>query len=361
LFDKLKLVFAAEWYVTPNNTIVFKYTKDLISYLPIYDFTATGAEKIYGLVYTFNGDKKPAYGRYQYQDDGSDLASQEMSTLYSDIIDFDGPAYNPMLEGDVTKNFEFAPTGFIRDGRAKDYMELLINDGKVAAFILIAAIAVYAVVHTITAPAWFPATAGSIATVAALIVYMELWALAVKGKADNLKDEFINNPIYTGAVRLTSEQVLTPRLILWDGVSKQRAKVEREITLLAPNLFYNPEAVAYNVRNKIAEDNPDLAVYNYPLYFDGDFKGNLFDQYHDEIDNPLKSKEGHQTVKWYVDLCEGMLNLFGVFENQYAVIGKVVLLEKRNGYNVFARIGNINVDYEGNRINLKGTVLRRTA
>lgn len=367
LLDKLKTVFCAEWYVTPNNTIVFKYTKDLVSYLPIYDFTASGAEPIYGLIYTFNGDKKPAYGRYQYQDDGSDLASQEMSTLYSDIIDFDGPAYNPMLEGDVTKNIEFAPTGFVRDGRAKDYMELLVNDGKVAAYILIAAIAVYALVHTITAPAWFPASAGSIATVVALIAYMELWAIAVKGKVNNLTDEFVNNPIYTGAVRLTSEQVLTPRLILWDGVSKQRAKVEQEIGLPEPNPFYNPPTSAYplgtpyNVKNKIATDNPGNIVYNYPLYFDGDFKGNLFDQYHDEIDNPLKSKEGHQTVKWYVDLCEGMLNLFGVFENQYAVIGKVVLLEKRNGYDVFARIGNINVDYEGNRINLKGTVLRRTA
>jgi len=351
LFDKLKTVFAAEWYVTPNNTIVFRYTKDLINVEPIYDFTEDGAEPIYDLRYTFNGDKKPAFGRYQYQDDGSDLASQEMSTLYSDIIDYDGAANNPMLEGEKVKNFEFAPTGFVRDGRAKDYMKLLINDGKTGALILLTIIFVVIAALTagvITAPA-----------AVALTVVFAAWLIIVADKANNQLDTFVNEPTYSGSVRLTSEQVLTPRLILWDGLSKERAKCVAEIALPSPNTFYNPDSIPYNVKNKIAEDNPDLNVYNYPLYFDGDFKENLFDKYHDPIDNPLKSLESHQDAKWNVDLCEDMLNLFGVFENQYAVIGKVVKLEERNNYSVYVRIGNINVDYDNNKINLKGVVLRR--
>lgn len=359
LFDKLKMVFAAEWYVTPLNTIVFNYTKNLIDIAAIYDFTAVGAAPIYDLRYTFNGDKKPAFGRYQYQDDGSDLASQEMSTLYSDIIDYDGPANNPMLEGEKLKNFEFAPTGFVRDGRAKDYIELLIDDGKTAAYILIGAIAVLSIILIFTSAAYFPAVAGPLASAAAIVVYMGIWAASVAGKANNLKDEFVENPAYSGAVRLTSEQVLTPRLILWDGVSKQRAKAVRTVALPTPNTYYNPTSIPYNVKNRIGQDNPDNIVYNYPLYFDGDFKENLFDKYHDVIDNPLKSKESHQDVKWSVDLCEDMLNLFGVFQNQYAVIGKVVKLDTRDNYDIYVRIGNINVDYDNNRINLKGKVLRR--
>lgn len=350
LFDKLKLVFACEWYVTPNNTIVFKYTKDLISLLPIYDFTTTGAEPIYDLRYTFNGDKKPAYGRYEYQVDGSDLASQEMSTLYNDIIDYDGPASNPMLEGNVTKNFEFAPTGFVRDGRAKDYIKLLINDGKIVASILIV---------LLTAMAFFLTSSASLLAAAGIGALAIAWALIINAKHNNQVDDFVNNPVYSGAVRLTSEQVMTPRLILWDGMSKSRAKAVRQTVLPTPNSFYNPTLTPYNEKNKIDQDNPDLIVYNYPLYFDGDFKDNLFDSYHDEIDNPLKSKESHQTAKWNVDLCENMLNLFGVFENQYAVIGKVVKLEHRDNYDIYARIGNIAVDHDTNKINLKGTVLRR--
>lgn len=352
LLDKLKLVFAAEWYVTPNNTIVFKYTKDLISLLPIYDFSAIGAEKIYGLRYSFNGDKKPAYGRYHYQEDGSDLASQEASTLYNEIIDYDGPANNPMLEGEKTKNFEFAPTGFVRDGRAKDYLELLIEDGRVVALILVIIISIVGFYLLVTAHPVVGSLLGSVALI---------WGINIQTQANNLRAEFVNGPVYTGAVRLTAEQVLTPRLILWDGVNMYRAKAHTMYALPQPNLYYNPSGTAYDVKNKIDQDNPGHVVYNYPLYFDGDFKDNLFDNYHDEIDNPLKSKESHQQAKWYVDLCTEMLNLFGVFENQYAAIGKVVKLEQRNNYSIYVRIGNIQVDYDVNRINLKGTVLRRAA
>jgi hypothetical protein len=351
LFDKMKVVFEAEWYVTPNNTIVFKFTKDLINLLPIYDFTVINAQAIYGLVYSFNGDKKPAYGRYEYQPDGSDLASQEIAPLYNDIVDYDGPDFNPMLEGDITKSFEFAPTGFIRDGRSKDYMNLLIDDGKTGALILVGVLVV--VVAALTAGVL------TVGAAIALGIEIALWVALVLAKANNMKDVFVDGPIYTGAVRLTAEQTMVPRLILWDGVSMERAKVETEISLPSPNPYYNKNGTAYNVVNQIGQDNPGNRIYNYPFYFDSYFKNNMFDQYHDEVDNPLKSKESHQEAKWYVDLCEDMLNLFGVFENQYAVIGKIVLLEKRDNHNIYARITHINVDYDSNQINLKGVVLRR--
>ena len=353
LLDKLKKVFAAEWYVTPNNTLVFKYTKDLINLAAIYDFTAIDAEPIYDLVYSFNGEKKPAYGRYEYQTDGSDLASQEISTLYNDIVDYDGPQYNPMLEGDVTKDFEFAPTGFIRDGRAKDYIELLIDDGKTVALLLIAVLGLVIgglAIGTITLTA-----AIALAAIAGIMIP------EIASVHTELTDEFVNNPVYSGAVRLTAEQVLTPRLLLWDGASMARAKTEAQVTLPTPNPYYNTAGTAYNVKNSIGQDNPNHNIYNYPLYFDSDFEGNLFDSYHDVIDNPLKSKETHQEAKFYVDLCENMLNLFGVFQNQYAQIGKVVKLERRKGYNVYVRIGNIEVSYDDNKINLKGVVIRHTA
>ncbi len=352
LFDKLKVVFAAEWYVTPLNKIVFKHKKDLINLDPIYDFTLPGAEPIYDLRYTFNGEKKPAYGRYEYTDDGSDLASQEISTLYNDIVDYDGTANNPMLEGDKIKNFEFAPTGFVRDGRAKDYLKLLIHDGKTGALILLSIIFVLIAVFTAGAPL----SAGSIIAITALFF---AWLGGIIAKANTLIHEFVSNPAYSGAVRLTSEQTLTPRLILWDGLSEQRAKAVATIGLPMPNTYYNLGGIPYDQKNKISEDNPGHNVYNYPLYFDGDFQGNLFPKYHDIVDNPLKSLETHQEVKWDVDLCETMLNLFGVFENQYAQIGKVVKLEHRTNYDVYVRLGNINVDYDTNKINLRGTVLRR--
>lgn len=353
LFDKLKVVFAAEWYVTPLNKIVFKHTKDLLNLEPIYDFTAVGVEPIYDLKYSFNGTKKPAYGRYEYIDDGSDLASQEMSTLYNDIVDYDGPANNPMLEGERVKNFEFAPTGFIRDGRSKDYLKLLINDGKIGALVLIgiiSAIIAALAIGGLTAP---------IAALLTLLVLVPWLTVLLSIRVPALNNEFVDNPTYSGAVRLTSEQTLQPRLLLWDGISLQTAKTEARVGLPVPNPYYNPALTPYNEKNQIMEDNPSGVVYNYPLYFDGDYYDNLFPLYHDHIDNPLKSLETHQDVSWSVDLCPGMLNLFGVFQDQYAQIGKIVKLETRENYDVFVRIGNINVDYDSDKINVKGIVIRR--
>lgn len=351
LLDKLKIVFAAEWYVTPNNTIVFKHIKDLLNLAPIYDFTAVGAEPIYDLKYSFNGTKKPAYGRYEYTDDGSDLASQEMDTLYNDIVDYDGPANNPMLEGERVKNFEFAPTGFVRDGRAKDYLKLLIHDGQIGALILLAII--FILIGVLAAGVL---TAGA---AIALGIIFGLWLTAIFLNTTSLNQEFVFNPTYTGAVRLTSEQTLQPRLLLWDGISLQTAKTEARVGMPIPNPYYNPALTPYNEKNQIQQDNPSAIVYNYPLYFDGDYYDNLFPLYHDPIDNPLKSLETHQDVSFSVDLCVDMLNLFGVFENQYAQIGKIVKLEHRDNYDVFVRIGNINVDYDANKIYIKGIVIRR--
>lgn len=350
LLDKLKPVFAAEWYVTPNNTIVFKHTKDLINLAPIYDFTADGAEPVYGIKYSFNGDKKPAYGRYQYTDDGSDLASQEMSTLYNDIADYDGPYNNPMLEGERTKNFEFAPTGFIRDGRSEDYIDTLINDGYLVATILLIILTTIGV-----------ATLPFLGAGGAILLAGVAWAGSLIGKRNMLNNTFVDEQdTYTGAVRITAEQTMTPRLLLWDGVDIDRAKVVRTTSLPLPNTYYNNNPIKnYAQKNSIDNDNPFLRVYNYPLYFDSDFLDNMFDKYHEPVDNPLKSLESHQDVKFYVDLCEGMLKLLGVFENSYIVLGKIVLLENRDNYDVYVRIRNIQVDYESHRINIRGKVLRR--
>jgi hypothetical protein len=230
-------------------------------------------------------------------------------------------------------------------------MNLLIDDGKVGALILVGVLTV--IVAALTAGVL------TIGAAAALVVEIGVWVALIFGKASDMKAVFVDGPIYTGAVRLTAEQVLTPRLILWDGQSAQRAKAIADLSLPEPNLYYNPDGKAYNVVNQIGQDNSNNYIYNYPMYFDSFFKDNMFDNYHDEIDNPMKSKEADQEAKWYVDLCSDMLNLLGVFENQYAAIGKLVLLEKRDGYNVYARLGNINVDYDENKIYLKGTVLTR--
>ncbi len=349
LLDKLKPVFNAEWYVTPNSTLVFKPKIDFENQAPIIDFTAPGAPPIWNLRYTFNGTKQPAYGRYQYQIDASDLASQELQPLYNDIVDYDGPTDNLMLEGNIAKNFEFASTGAVRDGRSKeDYLIRTISEGETVAYALVI---VLAVIIAALLAGILSAGAG-----AALAAFLAIWAINIANKASDLRDLF-GSATYTGAVRLTTDQTAAPRLILWDGDSFNRAKMPgTDPDDIAPNTYFNVDSEAYDVRNKFTY--APSAIYNYPMFFDSYFLGNLYPELHDKIDNPLKSLATHQTFDMDTDLCCEMLDLLGVWDNDFARIGFFIKIESRPGYDVLGRLEHFDIDYDNEQISLKGRVFK---
>jgi hypothetical protein len=360
LLDKLKPVFNAEWYVTPNNQLVFKPKAEFLNTTPILDFTLDINERLwdkYSLRYTFNGNKKPAYGRYSYTIDASDLASQELQPLYNDIIDYDGPKNNLMLEGNISKNFEFASTGAIRDGRSKrDYLIQTVSDGETVAYALVIILSIVVLSLTlgvITAPA-----AGFLAAFIGDWVTGAVLTPGIAGLANDLRDEF-NNDAYTGAVRLTSEQTATPRLLLWDGTSFNRAKMTQvAAAAIVPNTFYNPTSEIYMSRNKFMY-GPG-GIFNYEMYFDGFFTDNLFDRFHDEIDNPMKSLIHNQTFELTAFLCCEMLDLLGVWEGDFAKIGYFIKLEERETMDIIGRIEHFTVNYDDATINIKGQAFRIT-
>lgn len=350
--DKLKPVFDAEWYVTPNSTLVFRNKTDFLNLAPILDFVASDLN-IWELEYTFIGDKKPAYGRYQYTPDASDLASQEVQNIYNDIVDFDGPTDNLMLEGNVSMLVEFAPTGFVRDGKARgDYMRDLINDGETVAY------AILVLLGVITAS--LLAGVLSAGAGAALAIFIGIWVINIANKASDLRGTF-GSATYTGAVRITSDQVGTPRLILWDGLSLNRAKVVKvDPDDIVPAAFYNPDLDSWTDLNTV-QYNPvgGLFVFNYPMYFDSMFEGNLFDRFHDALDNPLKSADSNQLFEFYTDRCCQVLDALGVWEGDFARIGYQVVIEQRANYQVNGRIEHMEVSYEDDRVRLRGRVIKK--
>lgn len=347
--DKLKPVFNAEWYVTPDNTLRFFPRLNTDVNDVIYDFTLPNAQPFEGLRYTFNGGKKPAYGKYSYNIDASDLASQESQPLYNDIVDYDGPANNLMLEGNTTKIVEFASTAAVRDGRAKqDYLRATVSDGETVAYALIIVLAV--IIASLLAGVL------SAGAAAALAAFLGVWALNVAGKANDLRTLF-GSATYTGAVRLTSEQVASPRLIIWDGVSLNRAKmVSVAPGSIAANTYYNPTSQAYDVRNKFMY--APAAVFNYPMYYESYYTGNLFDRFHNSLDNPLKSLATNQTFELTTDLCLDMLNALGVWENDFAKIGYFIKIQLRTGYDINGRIEHFELNYDDEQISIKGRVYK---
>jgi hypothetical protein len=357
LLDKLKVIFQAEWYVTPGNTLVFKPKGDFIalSSSPIIDLTdqliADKWDKL-SLRYSFNGNKQPAYGRYQYQIDASDLASQEAQPLYNDIVDYDGPTDNLMLEGNISMSYEFASTGFVRDGRAQgDYLRQVVIDGETVAYALVVVLAI--IIASLFAGT-LSAGAGAV-----LAAFLGVWAALIAAKSNDLRDLF-GGTAYTGAVRLTSEQVGTPRLLLWDGVSLNRAKVVSvDPDDIVPNTWFNTTSEDYTTRNKFNYTPVGgLSIFNYPFYFESFFLDNMYDRYMDALDNPLKSLDTHQRFEVDLSACCDFLDILGVWDTDFAKIGYFVKIESRAGYDVVGRIEHFNVNYDEEKIGLRGKVYK---
>jgi hypothetical protein len=345
--NQLKKVFNAEWYITPNSELVFQHKSYFENLVPLYDFTAVGADTPLNLRYTFNGKKKPAYGDYQYLIDPQDTCSNEVKWRYNAIVDFDGPANNPMLEGHVQKSFDFAMTAFHNDGSSEDYLEDSIKTGRgiAAVLVLLGLGELYLASNFITA-----IVVAGILTVGYLLV-------------NDFMNNFFNSDKLNGCVRVAASEINTPRLLLWNrGTAMDRAKVV-SVEDPAINPLYNDIPIGYYAEHP-AHDAPGYfgdadhrKIYNYPMYVEELFLNNLYDNFH-EYDNPLHNPVINQDFELDVELCCEWMDRLGVWENDYARIGSTLILEDRAGRKIKGRITEIKPSYKAGSINIKGNVLR---
>ncbi len=344
--DQLKLLFNCEWYVTPNKELVFQPKSYFDNLTPIYDFTAAGSLKLYNFFYQFNGNKKPSYGDYEYKIDPQDTCSNDLKWRYDTIVDFDRLAYNPMMEGNITKNFAFGCTSFMYDGATEDFMRNAIEDGRTIAelAILVGLIALLLATNPLTA----------VATAALLTVGYVL--------TNDFINDFFHKDELEGAIRTSSNVINVPRILYKNPESLvDRANVF-SVESPTPNTYYNPTSIDYYTKHPAFNASAGYfgtdvtKIYNYPLYIDEDFEGNLYDLH--EHDNPLKNPIINQEWEGDLDACCSTLNLFGVWENDYIKIGAVVILENRNGRLIKGRIESIDLNEDTGMIHLKGRVLK---
>jgi hypothetical protein len=348
--DKLKKVFNAEWYITPNNKLVFQPKSYFNNLSPIYDFTQPGAYPLYNFFYEFNGNKKPAYGDYQYKIDPQDACSNDLKWRYNSIVDYDGLIDNPMLEGHVTKDFDYACTSFMYDGATEDFLEAAIKLGRIVASVTVVLFISYLIAAFL---AGVLTVGGAIALDVALFGGYAL--------INGWFNDFFGNEKLRGAVRVASNNINIPRLLLWNGDSMTRAKV---ISVISPEQvpYYNFEGTDYYTQHPAFDADPGyfgssvVDIYNYPMFIDEKFSLNLYDRFH-ELDNPNKNPEINQDWEGDVDFCCPLGDLLGIWEGDYIKIGAKLILENRNGRIIMGRITEIEVDYDKGNIHLRGIVL----
>ncbi|WP_378178570.1 hypothetical protein [Chryseobacterium zhengzhouense] len=324
--NELKPVFNAKCYIK-NNTLYFarKDFDNNNSY--IYDFTGNDRSLIVeGICYTWNEEKKRAYANGGYATDAFDNMSMDAKSRFNDIVEWNNPI-NPMLEGEANKIFNsFAAARFRQDGVLKDYIAEALK------YIWIAA-----------------AISGGLAN---------LLLVPLRNKMREYKYNLI----------IQNDTLTMPKLLIWDGQSKRSAKVKWQYqfngSMPPANGVNNPTGRTYKQvhQDDIEYDdyyNENNKLINYPLAFDANFTGNLYDRFH-QIDDPRVNPPMNKNFELKIQLCIPELERLGVFDGSADIaIGRKVKLNAGQYYKE-GTIEEIELSFDasdklGRWIKLKGT------
>lgn len=341
--DAICELYNCYWEVS-NGTLTIKPFQEKLEEEPI-DLSTD----IFSNCYSFSVTKKAAFGRYEYQVDPTDAASGQAQYPYNDIVDFDGDGLNPMLEGSTQKRLSFASTGIYGDSFGKEDVKEIFNGARGIAYIMLASLVITAaslIAGTVTAT-------GAIIISAAIVAFF----ITVEIQLTSYKDEFGIGGYYRGIVRIQGSGALSvPRVLRWDPSTPLDCArvVSQDSSTVLPNTYYNPTSVSYadqawgtSVYRVVDK------VYNYPLFFDANYKGNLYDTLHEVTDNPLIVNIGNKVVTSVLPLCCDTIDLIGLGVDSKRIVGRIVKIKD----NEYIFVTECEVNYSDMSITLKGKYL----
>lgn len=345
--DELCRLYCMKWDIV-DGTLKVEFLKDILT--AAESFTVVDADTV---CYEFDLTKKPSYGRYEYAIDGSDSASNQVQILYNDIVDYDGIAQNPMLEGSVSKQVRFASTGFYGDGFGENYIAEVVQVMKMGALAILGSLLVASasLLISVIPTNIFVAigiAAGVGFTVALIIAY-----------ANNVRGEYGIDTQFAGIIRIWGGgEVTAPRIIRWNTATPlNNAKaVVTQTSTIAINTRYNTQSIPYQVQYSGTGTYITISrVWNYPLYFDSFYFGNLYDNYHETVDNPMIVNIGHQQITAEIPMCCDNIAAVGTYQESGTIVGRIVKVKE----GVFMYVTEATISYEKRSITLKGKIVRR--
>jgi hypothetical protein len=288
----------------------------------------------------FSFEKNKSAGKYTYKQDPSDNATKEVINEYNDFVDYDGVTNNALLTGSIDKEVNFAPTSFWGDEFGENIGESISDMAKIILLLVLLQLALMAVGLLAGV---FSAT-GAIPIFGAAILLGVLGIIFLNDLQSSSKFglrsyyEFSIKHIGTGAMNV-------PRIVRVDPNSPDDYK--HPVSILSSSISINPK---YNTEN-IAWHNqfnatPEKA-YNYPLFFDANFFGNLYDTYHEKTDNSLFVQQSNEYRNISVLLCQNYLQLSKLNESE-SIIGKIILYK-----GILYKVIKIEVNYSELIINFE--------
>ncbi len=283
LLDKIKPLFNAKWFIK-NNMLYFNRHDKFDNDAFLYDFVGLDKNLVLdSICYTWNEEKKGAFCKIGYTIDGFDNLTSDCLRRYNDIVEYNTPTINPLLEGEDNRiTNDFAPIRFRNDGVYKDYVEQTMEITSILSLLLTIGIGSFIINK-------------------------------VKSKMNLLKYCII----------MQNHTAIFSKLIIWNGKlqndgTKRNSRAVREYksggSMPNPNAKYNPTGKNYlQVYNSDEVDSDNGWLINYPMFFDAMFKGNLWD-FH-EIDDPRHNPPTNNNFTLSIPLCCEELNKLGILNN----------------------------------------------
>lgn len=253
LNDLCKL-FNAEWWV--ENGIVHLEPRRT-DFPVLLDLTTVVARsRIRSICFQHSGDKIPAAAEFNYMDDGSDVTCNETKWRFDDIVDYQYPTYNPSFDGFIKREFMYARSHFLDDRVTTEATQILDD---------------------------IP-----------------------------LINDLLFPPLTTQNVLMTSNGKTTfPKLMVWDGVSREYAKIQRIPIPGDPGGFY------YNTPYWFAEGN-DPPCSTKPKPFLG-FLWNLY-RFWDKEDPRKTLQTQRRFIAEVTYTCADLASVIGLGVDQMVIL-----------------------------------------
>lgn len=327
--DEIKPIWNAEWRV--KNGKLYFWRKDWFADgAVLYDFSQGAADRLKileGVCFEWNERKMPAATKGLWSNDASDPASDaalsQMNGLGGiGLVQHALTENNPNYNGVQDKLVQFGGTHFRFDGASGDYL--------------------YDAMQTVAG-----------------LGFAAPWIPAMLRKIDDWLSEYSNY-----ALLMSGDTCTLPKILIWDGGSYTSAKSTLDVVpvstpltttekIPAINAKYNTELKAWSVMhppasevlsNKATPGGVPFGVYkvqtfygsliaqntarlvNYPMYYEPNFQGGLWDLFH-YIDDPKNNPKLNLSFEVKIALCcEDVQRLKLTGDGSEAELGAKVVL-----------------------------------
>jgi hypothetical protein len=139
--------------------------------------------------------------------------------------------------------------------------------------------------------------------------------------------EFGQNSWYKHSIKVIGTgSIFVPRIIRTDPASPMAYK--KPIVQASSSIVINPKYNLNNIpwKNQWNGYGDFAEVYNYPMVFDANYFGNLYDTLHEKTDNSLFLQQSNEKRTIVVPLCSDYLVKTGI-NSDNSLVGKLITYE----------------------------------